>query len=144
VHSETLALMVAVMADFVFNCWDLEIVSYRYRAQSLRLEAFESCYYMTLSGLWISALRCLWNRVGPDVSKELLPSSCLKALRAIMLQSHSSKYYTAYGVATRQGVSRGVVGGLLWKRCSHSWDWSGSRPETGKVTSQHSHPLTVK
>jgi hypothetical protein len=43
--------MVAVMADFVFNCWDLEILLYyriqhiswcvRYHVQILRLEAFE-------------------------------------------------------------------------------------------------------
>jgi hypothetical protein len=54
VHAETLAVMVAVMADFVFNHWDLEILPYyhiwhipwrvRYHAQSLRLETFEYFY----------------------------------------------------------------------------------------------------
>jgi hypothetical protein len=54
VHAEALAVMVAVTADFVFNCWDLEILPYyriwhmpwcgRYHAQSLRLEAFEYLY----------------------------------------------------------------------------------------------------
>jgi hypothetical protein len=53
-YSETLVLMVAVTADFVFNRWDLEILPYyrirhipwcvRYHAQSLRLEAFEYEY----------------------------------------------------------------------------------------------------
>jgi hypothetical protein len=53
VHTEVLAIMVAVMADFMFNCWDLEIFPY-YRiwhipwcicyAQSLRLEAFDYFY----------------------------------------------------------------------------------------------------
>jgi hypothetical protein len=50
VHAEALAVMVAAMADFVFNRWDLEILPYyriqhipwcvRYHPQSLRLEAF--------------------------------------------------------------------------------------------------------
>jgi hypothetical protein len=50
-HAEALAVMVAVTADFVFKRWDLEILPHyrirhvpwcvRYRAQSLRLEAFE-------------------------------------------------------------------------------------------------------
>jgi hypothetical protein len=50
-HTEALAVMVAVMADFVFNCWDLEILPYyhiqhipwcvRYHAQSLQLEALD-------------------------------------------------------------------------------------------------------
>jgi hypothetical protein len=54
VHAEALAVMVAVTADFVFNRWDLEILSYyrirhipwcaRYHTQSLRLEAFEYFY----------------------------------------------------------------------------------------------------
>jgi hypothetical protein len=54
VHAEALAVMAAVTADFVFNCWDLEILPYcrirhipwcvRYHAQSLRLEAFEYLY----------------------------------------------------------------------------------------------------
>jgi hypothetical protein len=54
VHAEALAVMVAVAADFVFNCWDLEILPYyrirykprcvRYHAQSLRLEMSEYFY----------------------------------------------------------------------------------------------------
>jgi hypothetical protein len=54
VPAEALAIMVAVMADFVFNRWDLEILPYYpirhipwcvcYHAQSLRLEEFEYFY----------------------------------------------------------------------------------------------------
>jgi hypothetical protein len=54
VHTEALAVKVAVMADFVFNRWDLEILPYyhirhipccvRYHAQSLQLEAFKYFY----------------------------------------------------------------------------------------------------
>jgi hypothetical protein len=54
VHAEALAVMIAVMADFVFNCWDLEILPYycirhipwciRYHVQSLGLEVFKYFY----------------------------------------------------------------------------------------------------
>jgi hypothetical protein len=54
VHAEALAVIVAVMADFVFNLWDLEFLPYyrirhipwcvRCHTQSLRLEAFEYFY----------------------------------------------------------------------------------------------------
>jgi hypothetical protein len=54
VHDEALAVNVAVTDDFVFNHWDLEILSYyriwhipwcvRYNVQSLRLQAFEYSY----------------------------------------------------------------------------------------------------
>jgi hypothetical protein len=54
VHSEALDVMVAVTADFVFNCWALKILPcYRirhipwcvhYHAQSLRPEALEYFY----------------------------------------------------------------------------------------------------
>jgi hypothetical protein len=53
-HAETLAVMAAATADFVFNRLDLEILRYyrilgilwciRYYAQSLRLEAFQHFY----------------------------------------------------------------------------------------------------
>jgi hypothetical protein len=54
VHAEALAVVVAIMADFVLNRWNSEILQYchirhipgcvRYYAQSLRLEAFEDFY----------------------------------------------------------------------------------------------------
>jgi hypothetical protein len=70
VHTETLPVMVAVTADFMFNCWDLEIFPYyrirhialcvRYHAQSLRLEAFE--YFYVVCGYGPPEL----YSVGPD------------------------------------------------------------------------------
>jgi hypothetical protein len=64
------AVIVAVTAVFVFNCWDLEILPYyhirhipwcvRYHAQSLRLEAFE--YFYVGSGC---GSRELYS-IGPD------------------------------------------------------------------------------
>jgi hypothetical protein len=54
VHAETIAVMVAVTADFLFSRWDLEILPYYrirhipwwvcYHVQSLRLETFQYFY----------------------------------------------------------------------------------------------------
>jgi hypothetical protein len=54
VHAEALAVIVAVIVDFVFNHWDLEILHYnrirhilwcvRYYVQSFWLEASEYVY----------------------------------------------------------------------------------------------------
>jgi hypothetical protein len=54
VHTEALAVMVGVMADFMFNWWDLEILPYYriqhmpwcvyYDVQSLQMEALEYVY----------------------------------------------------------------------------------------------------